>query len=171
MRRSAATLVLAVAAAGAPLASAADTRAGGAVEDQSSIPRFDRAAELYARNCQGCHGHTGVSVDEVPDLRDRVGWFLHTPGGRDYIVRVPGVAFALVDDEGLALMLNWMLETFSAPQLPEGWSAFTADEVGGLRRRPVASIRSERAAVVDELVRGGVIPDAQSVSFGAEPDY
>jgi hypothetical protein len=40
-----------------------------------------------------------------------------------------------------------------------------------LRRRPVANIQSERAAVVDELVRRGVIPNAQSVSFGAEPNY
>lgn len=162
-----ASLILAVAAATAPLASAA----GGAAEDRLTIPRLDRAAELYSRNCQGCHGHTGVSVDEVPDLRDRIGWFLHTPEGRDYVVRVPGVAFALVDDEALALTLNWMLETFSARQLPKGWSAFTAEEVGRLRRRPVANIRTERAAVVGGLVHRGVIPDAQSVSFGAEPNY
>jgi hypothetical protein len=162
----AAHLALAVAAAAAPFTSAA----GGAAEDRLSIPRFDRAAELYSRNCQGCHGHTGVSVDEVPDLRDRVGFFLHTPEGRDYIVRVPGVAFALIDDEGLALTLNWALETFSARQLPEDWLPYTADEVGRLRRRPVANVTSERAAVVARLVRHGIIPDAQSMSFGAEPD-
>jgi hypothetical protein len=166
MRCGAAAIVLAVAAAASPPAFAA----GGAAEARLTIPRFDRAAELYARNCQGCHGHTGVSVDEVPDLRDRVGWFLHTDQGRDYIVRVPGVAFAPIDDEMLALTLNWMLETFSARQLPEGWSAFTADEVGRLRRRPVANIQSERGAVVEQLVRRGVIPDAQSISFGAEAD-
>jgi hypothetical protein len=160
MPSGSAALVLAVAAA-----------VGSAAEDRLTIPRLDRAAELYSRNCQGCHGHTGVSVDEVPDLRDRVGWFLHTPEGRDYIVRVPGVAFAPLDDEALALTLNWMLETFSARRLPEGWSAFTADEVGRLRRRPVANIQSERGAVVDELVRRGVIPSARSVSFGAEPNY
>jgi hypothetical protein len=84
---------------------------------------------------------------------------------------VPGVALAPLDDEKLALTLNWMLETFSARQLPDGWSAFTAEEVGRLRRRPVANIRSERAAVVDELVRRGVVPDAQSGSFGAERDH
>lgn len=159
--------LLAVAAAAAPLASAV----GGTAEDRLTIPRLDEVAELYSRNCQGCHGHTGVSVDEVPDLRDRVGWFLHTTEGRDYIVRVPGVAFALLDDQRLALTLNWMLETFSAGQLPDGWEAFTAEEVGRLRRRPVANIRSERSVVVNELVRRGVIPDPQSVSFGAEPDY
>ena len=167
MPSDAAAFVLAVAAAAAPLAATA----GSAAEDRLTIPRFERAAELYSRNCQGCHGHTGVSVDEVPDLRDRVGWFLHTPDGRDYIVRVPGVAFAPLDDEALALSLNWAIETFSARQVPEGWSAFTADEVGRSRRRPVANIQSERAAVVDELVRRGVIPNARSVGFGAEPKY
>jgi hypothetical protein len=167
VRRGAATVAAALAAAAAPLAAAA----GGTAEDRLTIPRFDRAAELFSRNCQGCHGHTGVSVREVPDLRDRVGWFLHTPEGRDYIVRVPGVAFALLDDDRLALTLNWALETFSARQLPADWRPYTADEVGRLRRRPVASVASERAAVVDRLVRRGVIPDALSVSFGAKPDH
>lgn len=158
-------LCIAIAAA-APVVAAAD---GGAEED-SGVPQFDRPAELYARNCQGCHGHTGVSVDEVPDLRDRVGWFLHTRTGRDYIVRVPGVAFAMANDAELAMVLNWTLETFSAEQLPESWRPFTAEEVGRLRRKPVASIEVERAATVNELVELGVVPDAGSMAFGAEPN-
>lgn len=145
--------------------------AGGAAEERLAIPRFERAAELYARNCQGCHGHTGVSVDEVPDLSGRVGWFLHTAAGRDYVVRVPGVAFALIGDDELAMTLNWMLQTYSAGELPDAWTPFSSEEVGRLRRRPVASIQQERAAVVEELVRRGVIPDAETVSFGAEPNY
>lgn len=154
-------------AALAPLAPAL----AGPAEEALEIPRFGQAAELYARNCQGCHGHEGVSVDEVPDLRAQVGRFLHTPAGRDYIVRVPGVAFALIDDAELALTLNWTLQTFSASELPEGWQPFDADEVGRLRRQPVTNIATERAAVVSELVELGVIDAAEHMAFGTERRY
>ncbi len=153
------------------LALLAPPAGGGEVaEDGLDIPRVGFAAELYARNCQGCHGHKGVTVPEVPTLRDRVGWFLHTPEGRDYVVRVPGVAFALVSDDELAAVLNWMLSVYSPEQLPSGWRPYTAREVGALRRRPLAEVSSRREDVVADLVSEGVIPARSALSFGAEPD-
>lgn len=139
--------------------------------EPAAIPRLSRAAELFSRNCQGCHGHTGVSVSEVPRLRGQVGWFLHTPEGRDYVVRVPGVAFAPLSDRDLTETLNWMLAAFSADELPPGWQPYTVAEVARLRRRPVPNITRERAVIVDELVRLGVVPDAERVSFSSGPDY
>ncbi len=49
------------------------------------LPKVRGAAEDYSRNCQGCHGHLGHSVAEVPRLKDRVGLFTHTPEGRAYL--------------------------------------------------------------------------------------
>jgi hypothetical protein len=60
-------------------------------KNRTVLPRVNGPAEDYSRHCQGCHGHVGVSVTEMPRLRDRVGYFLHTPAGRAYIVQVPSV--------------------------------------------------------------------------------
>jgi mono/diheme cytochrome c family protein len=143
---------------------------GEVAEAGLDIPRVGAAAELYARNCQGCHGHKGITVPEVPTLRDRVGWFLHTPEGRDYIVQVPGVAFALVTDDELAKVLNWMLSNYSREQLPAHWRPYTAREVGALRRKPLGNVSDKRQDVIAELVSEGVIPEKAALSFGARPD-
>ena len=143
---------------------------GGVAEDQLRIPRLGQAAELYSRHCQGCHGHKGISVAEVPTLRGRAGWFLHTQEGREYIVRVPGVALALISDAELATVLNWMLETYSPEELPPGWAPFTAEEVSALRRDPLPDISKTRAAVVEQLSAEGVIPGIEALEFGPERD-
>ena len=144
------------------------TTVGEVAEDQLRIPRLGQAAELFSRHCQGCHGHTGVSVAEVPTLRGRAGSFLHTQEGREYIVRVPGVALALVSDAELATILNWMLETYSSEELPSGWTPFTAQEVSALRRDPLPDISKSRAAVVEQLAAEGVIPATEALEFGPE---
>lgn len=143
---------------------------GEVAEDRLDIPRVGSAAELYARNCQGCHGHKGITVPEVPALKDRVGWFLHTPEGRDYIVQVPGVAFALVSDDELATVLNWMLSVYSREQLPADWRPYTAREVGALRRRPLGNVSSKREDVITDLVSEGVISEKAALGFGAKSD-
>ena len=48
----------------------------------------------YMLNCQGCHlpDGSGFPARQVPDLRNRMGSFLSVPGGREYLVQVPGTA-------------------------------------------------------------------------------
>lgn len=136
-----------------------------------TVTRIDGAAEDFARHCQGCHGHRGVSVREVPTLRGRVGYFLHTAAGRAYLPRVPGVAFAHLDDKALADVLNWTLRTYSAEQLPDSFTPYTAAEVARLRRDPVADITAERSAVVGSLVAAGVVEDPAVLGFGIDRRY
>lgn len=62
--------------------------------------------------------------------------FLSVEGGREFLIRVPGVAGAPLDAHQLADLVNWMLVTFDAENLPEGFDPYTADEVAGLRDRP-----------------------------------
>jgi hypothetical protein len=51
-------------------------------------PRVD-----YMLQCQGCHLADGSGAPgAVPDLRGSLGRFLGVPGGREYLVRVPGAA-------------------------------------------------------------------------------
>jgi hypothetical protein len=137
-------------------------------QHSSIVPRIAGAPEDYARNCQGCHGHFGYSVDEIPVLKDRVGYFVHTPQGRAYLVRVPNVAQAHLDDERLARLLNWLLRTYSAAQLPADFVPYTPEEVGILRRHKPEQVIVLRKQVVSGLVAQGVVPDAEVLHFGNE---
>ncbi|HZR01871.1 MAG TPA: cytochrome c [Burkholderiales bacterium] len=132
------------------------------------VYRIDGAAQDYSRNCQGCHGHLGYSVEEIPVLKDRVGYFTRTPAGRAYLVRVPNVAQAHLSDERLARLLNWMLATYSPAQLPRDFVPYTAEEVNRLRREHPPSVVQLRKQVVEELLARGAIPDAAVLSFAGE---
>jgi mono/diheme cytochrome c family protein len=116
---------------GVALALAASLLATGpaAVAD----PRID-----YVLHCQGCHLPDGSGQPgAVPNLRGELGRFLTVPGGREYLVRVPGTAQAELSDARVAALLDWMLAEFSPSAVPEGSSPYSADEVARLRRRPL----------------------------------
>lgn len=138
----AATLLLAASAAWA-----ADYAPGQRVESFNG-PRAD-----YAFRCKGCHGFAGEGTPgHVPRLDGFVGLYTRLPDGRDYLMRVPGVARARLDDARLAAVLNWMLATYGGDQVAPGFAPFTADEVGAARHWPLtAERRAVRGRLLDEL--------------------
>lgn len=138
-------------------------------EQRTVLPKVAPVEEDYARNCQGCHGHEGHSVVEVPRLQGRAGWFTHTSEGRAYLVQVPNVLQANLSDERLATMLNWLLTQFSSGELKPGFEPYTGAEVHALRKQRIESVITRRREVVDGLVRAGVIPDAAVLAFSLEP--
>lgn len=101
----------------------------------------------YMLHCQGCHlpggiGHPGI----VPTLSNNVGKFLHVPGGREYLVQVPGSAQSSLDNAQLAEVLNWLVKEFDQEHAPQDFPGFTADEVAkyrSVRIRNVTQIRTE----------------------------
>lgn len=106
----------------------------------------------YVLECMGCHLQDGSgSPGRVPSLSG-VGRFLRAPGGRAYLVRVPGVAQAPLDDAALADLLNWMLARFDPPAAAApGFAPYTAGEVARLRAEPLADALAERRALLDAL--------------------
>src|SRR5579862_5025319 len=65
----------------------------------------------YMLNCRGCHGPDGRGIaDGAPAFRDTVGKFLRVPGGREYLVRVPGTAQSELSDARTAALLNWIVQ-------------------------------------------------------------
>ncbi len=134
-------------------------------QNRTVLPRVTGPAEDYARHCQGCHGHLGVSVTEMPRLKDRVGYFLHTAAGRAYIVQVPNVLQVHLSDERLSAMLNWVVQEFSAAQLPSDFRAYTADEISALRTERIPSVPARRREVVEELVHAGVVASPEVLAF------
>jgi hypothetical protein len=91
----------------------------------------------------------------MPRLRDRVGYFLHTPAGRAYVVQVPNVLQAHLSDERLAAMMNWVVQEFSPAQLPAGFKPYVADEIAALRAQRIPSVPARRRDVVEQLVAAG----------------
>jgi len=108
----------------------------------------------YALNCQGCHLDDGSGTPgSVPRLAGTVGRFLDVPGGREFLVQVPGVATSALDDAALAAVLNWMLARFGPPHLPEKYAPYTAAEVGALRQKPLTNVDRVRAELIGAAER------------------
>jgi hypothetical protein len=101
----------------------------------SAISADDHRARInYTLHCQGCHlaDATGLQ-DEVPRMKDFVGYFLHSKEGREFVIRVPGVATSSLSDDELTELMNWLLATFSKEQLPESFEPYSVAEVSALR--------------------------------------
>lgn len=98
----------------------------------------------WIMNCQGCHlADASGSAKGAPSMAGSVSRFLSISGGREYLGRVPGVAFAPLSDADLAVLLNWSLETFDPKHIPADFRPYTAAEVGRLRAIPLVSDAAE----------------------------
>ena len=92
----------------------------------------------YYEGCGGCHGLDGISARrEIPVLRDSVGAFLCSAEGRRYIIRLPNVAFAHMDDGTLAATMNFVVFELGRESVPPGAKPYTAREIAVLRRSPL----------------------------------
>src|SRR5262249_10272833 len=108
----------------------------------------------YALNCQGCHRADGAGTPgSVPPLAGSVARFLSVPGGREYLVQVPGVAQAPLDDATLAAVVNWMLHRFDEAHLPPDFAPYAADEIGRLRAKPLTDVEGVRRRLLEAIER------------------
>jgi hypothetical protein len=140
-----AILALAVTAMAGP---AFSTTAGPAA--MHGVPNPAQARIDYMLKCQGCHQPNGSgNAVNTPPLRNEVARFLHVPGGREFLGRVPGVASTDLPDDRLTQLLNWTLYRFDNDHLPQDFKPYTVAEVAGLRHQP---LRLERAPMRARLV-------------------
>lgn len=136
-----------------------------------SVPALAREAPssrplAYITDCEGCHkadgsGQPGI----VPEFRDHIASYLSTAAGREYLIRVPGVAQSALSDQDVADVINWMLKTYDPDGLPAGFLPFTAAEVGTLRQSPLSDATRERSRVLAlaEVASGdSTLSDAQA---------
>jgi cytochrome c553 len=116
----------------------------------AGVQNPQRAWQNWTLNCQGCHRPDGTgSSATTPSVAGTVSRFLSVQRGREYLVRVPGVATSPLTDADLAELLNWMLWRFDSGHLPADFAIFSAEEVGGLRKRP---LRLEASQMRTELL-------------------
>jgi hypothetical protein len=134
------------------------------------LPTVVGPALDFSRRCRGCHGFAGEGAPgHVPRLAGFVGLFTRLPAGRDYLVRVPGVARARLDDARLAAVLNWMLASLSPAETAPGFPPFTAAEVGAARRVPLVARREYRAALLADMHERGLLAPGED-GLGVSPE-
>jgi hypothetical protein len=109
----------------------------------------------YMLNCQGCHlaDGSGHPQRQVPAFPGQLGKFLGVPGGREYLVQVPGSALSGLSDEALAGVLNWMLERFAAAELPAGFAPYTGAEVQRWRQVVPTDVERVRRELLERIAR------------------
>ena len=110
-------------------------------EAEPALPLLTTPQSDYVEHCSGCHGMQGNSAPApIPVLRDRVGYFMYTPEGRDYPIRLPNVAYSAIDDnQELADMMNFVVFGLGGASAPRTAKPFTAAEVARLRRDALAT--------------------------------
>jgi hypothetical protein len=109
----------------------------------------------YILHCQGCHLVDGSGTPgKVPALKNATGRFLHVPGGREYLVQVPGTAQSALTDGEVAGVLNWILVNFSASELPADFIPYSTIEISRVRRHPLANVSAVRARLMAEISAG-----------------
>jgi hypothetical protein len=100
----------------------------------------------YQLRCMGCHLADGSGEPgRVPSIRRSLVLFSAFPEGRNYVIRVPGVAQSPLSDEDTAALLNWMAWNLSDLKLPPGFADYSGAEIHGLRDRPLAEVSAVRA--------------------------
>lgn len=107
----------------------------------------------YMMNCQGCHlpNGEGFPARNVPKVKGHMGKFLSVEGGREFLIRVPGSAQSDLNDERLTAVVNWMLATFSADELPRDFEPYTAAEVSQLRENPLIDVKGARKILISRI--------------------
>lgn len=123
----------------------------------SAITDPELARSDYVENCAGCHGIQGSAAPaKLPELRNRVGYFMCTPESRAYLIRLPNVAHSrITDNQRLADLVNFMVFGLGGKSAPKGSPPFTADEVAHERQFALLSksLKKERARHVESAIR------------------
>jgi cytochrome c551/c552 len=115
--------------------------------------RADPAID-YMLQCQGCHAPDGSGAPgAVPDLRGNLARFARVPGGREYLIRVPGSAQSPLSDAGLAALLDWMIREFGPADAAREVPAFSAEEVARHRRPPLLEVQNVRRGLLLQIER------------------
>jgi hypothetical protein len=103
----------------------------------------------YQLRCMGCHLADGSGQPgRVPSIRRSLVLFSTSRAGRDYVVRVPGVAQSPLSDEDTAALLNWMARNLSDLEIPASFLDYSAAEVHGLRDHPLVQVSALRARLM-----------------------
>lgn len=123
----------------------------------------------FVEQCAGCHGVRGSSIPaHLPELKDRVGYFMCTPEARAYLLRLPNVAHSrLTDNAQLADLMNYVVFVLGGKSAPPGTKPFTAEEVARERQFPLTSgsLTEQRLRLAKDAIRKCGAPQSLRLQY------
>lgn len=114
--------------------------------------------QLQCRGCHLSHGE-GAPRNDTPRMAGFVGNFLRVAGGREFLVRGPGVAQAALSDAQIAEQLNWILDPqrgMAGASTPARFQPYSAEEVGQVHRNALLNLPATRAALIARMREQGL---------------
>jgi hypothetical protein len=109
----------------------------------------------FELHCMGCHLADGSGEPgRVPSIRRSLALFSTTREGRDYVIRVPGVAQSPLSNDDTAELLNWMIENLSDLGVPPRFVRYSAAEIQRSREHPLAQVEAARARLIEKMPDG-----------------
>ena len=122
----------------------------------SSAVVAETGQNSYMLECQGCHGKDGSgTVESVPALKNNMAKFLLVPGGREFLVQVPGSAQSPLSDQELTDTLNWMLSEFGPIDIVNRHPAYTPENVSRWRKTPLIDVQTAREKLMQAIATIG----------------
>ncbi|MNR47684.1 hypothetical protein D3C85_1668160 [compost metagenome] len=87
-----------------------------------------------------------------------VGNFLRVAGGREFLVRVPGVSQSALSDAQTAELLNWLLGPggMAGASTPANFQPYTGEEVSKVRHQAVLNLPGTRAGLIARMREQGI---------------
>jgi len=115
----------------------------------------------YQLQCAGCHlgDGTGSAANDTPRMKDFVGNFLKVPGGREFLVRVPGMSQSALNNAQLADLLNWLMreDGMAGKSVPTDYQPYSAEEVRALREKTMLNLPGTRAGLIKAMQAQGIV--------------
>jgi hypothetical protein len=110
----------------------------------------------FQLHCMGCHLADGSGQSgRVPSIRRSLVLFSRSSEGREYVIRVPGVAQSPLSDEDIAALLTWMARNLSDLKLPADFTDYSPAEIHRSRNRPFAKLKAVRARLMRSAASAG----------------
>ncbi|BAN49161.1 hypothetical protein [Metapseudomonas resinovorans] len=117
----------------------------------------------YQLQCAGCHlgDGTGSKANDTPKMKDFVGNFLKVEGGREFLVRVPGMSQSALNNDQLADLLNWLMrkDGMAGKSVPDDYKPYTGEEVAKIRGVTLLNLPDTRAGLIKEMRSQGITID------------
>ncbi|WP_343573674.1 cytochrome C [Pseudomonas sp.] len=117
----------------------------------------------YQLQCAGCHlgDGEGSAANDTPRMKGFVGNFLKVEGGRQFLVRVPGMSQSALSNAQLADLINWIMreDGMAGKSMPANYQPYTEQEVAAIRHEAMLNLPSTRAGLISQMRAKGIAID------------
>ncbi|MNN30350.1 hypothetical protein D3C81_1439950 [compost metagenome] len=117
----------------------------------------------YQLQCAGCHlgDGEGSAANDTPRMKNFVGNFLKVDGGRQFLVRVPGMSQSALNNAQLADLINWIMreDGMAGKSMPVNYQPYSEQEVAAIRKETMLNLPGTRAGLIAQMRAKGIAID------------